>query len=505
MLIVDRTSWHAGADVVVVGYGGAGAVAAVTAHDTGAEVLVLEKQPAESHVSNTSMSGGNFISPSDVKGVEEYQRTLCRASKEMYWTDMESIRVWAEYTCQNRQWVQQMGGKVRPWPGVGGSHREVPGNELIQYCYFENDGPGFMAFLKGLVSQRGIQVLHGVQANRLIRNQHGEVIGVAARGPDGKYMNIRAARAVILATGGFEFDEQMKLQFLRCYPFYFDGAPANTGDGVRMAMGVGADLWHMNCASAGFTMKFQEMPFAFAPSVRRGRLETSEGRDPEPGRSTATCGYVIVDKGGRRFTNENFKQHHVNYELGLYESRGLRYPRIPAYWIMDQRRMADGPLPNTRHGSAGPGGFYRWSEDNSQEIERGWIARAETVRDLAERLGIEPARLQRTVESYNSYCRNGSDAEFRRRPESLVLLDTPPYYAVTLWPGGPNTQGGPRRNPKSQVMGVDGEPIPGLYAIGELGSVFGMLYTGGGNLAECISSGRIAGEQAAREKPRPAT
>ncbi len=77
-----------------------------------------------------------------------------------------------------------------------------------------------------------------------------------------------------------------------------------------------------------------------------------------------------------------------------------------------------------------------------------------------------------------------------------------PYYAVEVWPGGPNTQGGPRRNYKSQIMNVEGEPIPGLYGAGELGSVFGMLYTGGGNIAECISFGRIAGEDAAEERSR---
>ncbi len=106
-------------------------------------------------------------------------------------------------------------------------------------------------------------------------------------------------------------------------------------------------------------------------------------------------------------------------------------------------------------------------------------------------------------DTYNRYCSQGKDPEFNRRPATLVPLDKRPFYACWLWPGGSHTQGGPRRNARSQIVNTDGDPIPGLYGGGELGSVFGMLYpSGGGNLAECIAFGRIAGENAAREKPR---
>ncbi|MDP6101418.1 MAG: FAD-binding protein, partial [Dehalococcoidia bacterium] len=84
----------------------------------------------------------------------------------------------------------------------------------------------------------------------------------------------------------------------------------------------------------------------------------------------------------------------------------------------------------------------------------------------------------------------------------LVPISNPPYYAVKMWPGGPNTQGGPKRNHRAQILNVDGDPIARLYAAGEFGSVYGMLYpSGGGNIAECIAFGRIAGEHAAREEP----
>ncbi len=493
MLMLDKAKWNKAADVVVVGYGAAGAVSAITAQEYGADVLILEKQPSETHRSNSSFSGGAFISPSDVKGTEEYLHILTSVDKDTSWTDPEVIKVFAELACQNYEWVTTHGGEVRKMPETVGSHRELPGNELMQPYQFQEAGRGFMAFMKGVVSRNKTEIMYGVRSERLIVNHHGDVIGVAARAEDGAQINIKAVRAVILASGGFEFDEAMKLQFLRCYPVYFCGSPANTGDGIRMAMSVGADLWHMNCISAGLVMKFPDIPFSLTPAIRGGPLISQL-----TGRARATCGYIIVDSTGRRFTNENFKPHHAAYELGMYDSRAIGFPRIPSCWIMDHRRIAEGPLT----ASARTRGYHDWSIDNSKEIEMGWICCADTIRELGRQLGISAENLQRTVENYNSYCRGKDDPEFQRRPQSLVPLDTPPYYAVRLWPGGTNTLGGPRRNYKSQTLNIYREAVPGLYTVGELGSVFGMLYTGGGNLGECISFGRIAGEHAAKDKPR---
>ena len=481
MLILDKAEWHKAADVVVVGYGAAGAVAAIAARDHGADVLLLEKQPSETHASTSSMSQGAFLSPPDAKSTLEYLRLLTGVDEGTSWTDLETLRVFAELASENREWMEQFGGELDRRNAIG-SHRELPGSELLQLYHFEGRGAGLMAYLKGVVDRYETEVMYGVSTERLIVNHRGEVIGVTARGEGGAQINIKAARGVVLATGGFEFNEAMKLQYLRCHPFHFSGSTANTGDGIRMAAGIGAELWHMNCTAAGLVMKVPENPRGLSPAIR----------------TRAGCGYIIVDRTGRRFTNENYKPHHVNYELALYDSRALSYPRIPCFWIMDHRRIADGPLTSTEMARS----YAEWSEDNSREIEMGWIRRADTVRELGRQLGIDADNLQKTVQNYNSYCRNNADLEFRRRPQSLIPLDTPPFYGVSLWPGGSNTLGGPRHNYKSQVMNVDGEPVPGLYAAGEMGSNFGMLYEGGGNLAECISFGRLAGENAAKEKPR---
>jgi hypothetical protein len=109
---------------------------------------------------------------------------------------------------------------------------------------------------------------------------------------------------------------------------------------------------------------------------------------------------------------------------------------------------------------------------------------------------MDPAILKDTIIKFNQYCGAGEDPDFHRSPSALVPLDTPPYYALKMYPGGPNTQGGLKKNAKGQVLDPDGKVIPRLYAPGENGSYFGFLYTGGGNICENLVWGRITGENA---------
>ncbi|MBA7609019.1 Urocanate reductase [subsurface metagenome] len=127
--------------------------------------------------------------------------------------------------------------------------------------------------------------------------------------------------------------------------------------------------------------------------------------------------------------------------------------------------------------------------------------KGDTVAELATKLNMPPENLENTINTWNRHCQVGNDPDFKRNPLELVPLDESPFFAIKLFPGGSNTLGGPRRNSRAQVLNPFGEPIPGLYAAGECGSVFGLLYpAGGGNLAECIAFGRIAAENAMREK-----
>jgi len=492
----NEIPWDRTADVVVVGFGAAGATAAITAHDKGARVLILEKQPPDHHLSTSAMSGGAFLCPSDIPSAIQYMDLLSRIDEELCWTDREILRVWAEYTSQNKQWVDRLGGKVE-LRTKGGEH-DLPGSDCVEVYHFRGRGRGLMKFLKRQVGMREIRVLYDTEAETLLSNAQREITGVRAQ-CNGKPILIRASQAVIMALGGFEFNEEMKLNYLKVYPTYFAGSPANTGDGIRMVQEAGASLWHMNCCSAGWVLKFPEFPIALGPDFAGARgfkkWVSSAGKG-------ISCGYIIVDRYGKRYTNENYKRHTLYYELSLYDSQKLEYPRIPSYWIFDRKRIEAGSLPFMFYGPM-LYRLYRWSKDNQEELGKGWIAQGEDVQALADPLRMDPFVLNKTLQDYNRYCQQGDDPEFHRPKQHLIPIQEPPFFAVKIWPGSANTQGGPRRNAKAQVLKPDGDPIPRLYAAGEFGSIYGMLYPAtGGNLAECIAFGRIAGENAAREPRR---
>ncbi|MFC1958400.1 FAD-binding protein [Chloroflexota bacterium] len=491
MLIGDEVHWSRAADVVVIGFGAAGAVAAITAHDSGVEVLIVEKQSAQNHISTSGMSAGLFVCPNDVPAAIKYMWHLSEVEEGLCWADEEVISAFVKYASQNKEWVERLGGKIKLWRR-GGEHK-LPGSESIDSYRFNGMGRGLMRFLERQVGNRNIQVMYDSPADKLLTNAGGEVVGVRVLSR-GKQSNIKATKAVIMAPGGFEFDETMKLNYLKVYPTYFTGSPANTGDGIRMVQEVGATLWHMNCCSAACALKFPEMPIAMGTNFRGSK---TQAQDIRYGVTGSPCGYLMVDKYGRRFTKEEFKSHALYYEFALYDSQKQEYPRIPSYWLFDRKRIEAGPLPKMWSGPM-LHRLYPWSKDNSEEVEKGYIIQADDIEKLAQKLHMEPAVLKKTWQDYNLYCERKEDPEFHRPAQHLVPLNEPPFFAVKLWPGGPNTQGGPRRNHRAQVLNVDNEPIPRLYVAGELGSIFSMLYpAGGGNLAECIAFGRIAGEKAA--------
>ncbi len=502
-MIKSDTSWDKTVDVVVVGYGMAGSVTAITARDLGSEVMIVEKSPREGFHSNSSMAGLTIMGANDVGQAIQHLEELNHVNGETPWTDSEVIKGMAEYFADSPAWLKQLGGNISFF-SKGAEHRQLPGSQGLELWAYAGMGLRMMEFLYGKVSQRGIEVAWDTAAGHLLTNLRGEVTGVRVKTGEGKQMDIGAHRAVVLACGGFEFNERMKLNYLKAYPSYFTGTELNTGDGIKMALDVGADLWHMNCVSARFVLKYPEMPWAIpvdlgGPGWTRRRMQrTLETTGTEP----PSAGYVIVDRGGKRFTNEVYRGHCVYYELGVFDTQRLVYPRIPSYWIFDQRRVDEGRLPSDMGGVTGPHQMYRWSNDNSHELEKGWIFSDAVLRNLARKIDVPEGVLEKTVADYNRYCERGQDDEFGRPTATLTPLDKPPFYACRLWPGGPNTQGGPRRNLFGRIVNPDGVPVGRLYGAGELGSVFGMLYPiGGGNLGECIASGRVAGENAAREKP----
>ncbi|MBI2958409.1 MAG: FAD-dependent oxidoreductase, partial [Chloroflexi bacterium] len=310
-MFIHRTRWRVEADVVIVGYGAAGAAAAVAAREAGCEVIVIEKQEAPTPLSNSFMSGGGFICSSDAKEARSYLEALYRTDQGIYWTDPDILQTWVDRTLENKDWLEKRGAEFQLYRHCGG--HDLPGTESMVVYQFTGMGPGMMRFLYEQVDKAHIPVMRGMRATRVLEDSRNNVVGIEAReAATGKALSIKARRAVILTTGGYEFDEEAKLQYLKVYPCYFHSSPWNTGDGIKMSLEVGAQLWHMNSCAAGCVMKFPELatgrlPYFGGPHwVNPGQ----SGLPPAGGegwlaqhvdRSIPIAGYLITDRYGRRY------------------------------------------------------------------------------------------------------------------------------------------------------------------------------------------------------------
>lgn len=476
------------ADLVVVGFGGAGGAAALTAARKGARVVVIEKQPEDAHTPSTKMSAGLIMAVNDASAGTDYL-VACAGGL----VPPEPLRAFAERAAQLKDWLNGLSRNAAVTQVSVAEHPEFAGSESVVVYQFGNPkfkldpdgfaGKAFFQLLSDAVAEAGAEIMWDASAKRLLRDESGRVTGVAVSTPNGM-RHIRGRSGVVLATGGFGYDEAAKLSFLKASPMHFFGNPGNNGDGLRMAQQAGADLWHMG------------------QMVGRG-----VGAFRHPNGSLfaqllllAPPGYVILDRDGRRFAREDAQaklMHDFYYHLLVYDPHTARYPRIPCYWFFDERRRNAGPLAPTHFGAQAVG-IYEWSPDNSKEIESGWIAKGDTIEEAAASAGHpDPAAAAASVADYNRCCAIGTADPFGRAAETMVALDKPPFYCVTLWPGGSNTTGGPRRDAGARVLDAMGDPIPGLFAAGELGQVSGSLYAAdGANLGEALCFGQIAAETA---------
>jgi FAD binding domain len=235
--------------------------------------------------------------------------------------------------------------------------------------------------------------------------------------------------------------------------------------------------------NGSFKMKFPGFPIAFEENFSQGS-------------------FIAVDRHGRRLKAENKLIGYSEFwNAVLFDTLTYAWPRIPLYYIFDEKRRRAGPIVFTEFGAAGPLGLYSWSADNSVEIERRWIRSGATLESLANEIEVDRRNIADEIERFNEAARNGEDCPLGRPASSICPIDTPPFYAVPLWPGLNNTFGGPRRNANAEVLHVSGSPIPRLYCAGELGSIFVNYPQSGANLSECIAFGRIAGKNAANLSP----
>lgn len=338
--------------------------------------------------------------------------------------------------------------------------------------------------LKGVLD-RGIPIQLETRARSLIVDG-GKVVGVQAE-QKGDSIDIRVNGSVVLATAGFEWNEALKAKFLGGPVTASNTPPFNDGDGLLMAMEVGADLANMG--------ELWHFPSIMIPG------ELYEQRPLARGIVAERSGpHVIwVNTRGRRFVNEAANYNSIGKTLFEIDTTRHEYKNVPAWAILDSQYRRQYVLGTTM----------------PEDPDPDWLLRANTLQELAIRANIDPAGLSQTVERWNGFVRAGRDLDFDKGESAydrfqgdkaapnanFGTIEKGPFYAFRVHAGALGTKGGPRTNAKAQVLNVRGQPIPGLYAAGNVAaSIAGPGYYGrGATLGPAMTWGYIAGTTAAHE------
>lgn len=532
----------ASAGVVVVGSGAAGLVAALAAHDEGAEVVVLEKSGLLGGTS--AMSGGIIWMPNNHlqagAGIDDSRTAALDylASLSLGQIDSDMAATFVDQGPEMLRWVaentpcsfhliadypdyhpEHPGGlpgggrsldnglfayselgewadRIRNQRGahpvmltetpLGGATELPPPALLAQRAQRGENGMG-LALVGALVKaclDRGIELCLESPAEHLVVDD-GAISGVHVGAGASVAID---TQSVVLATGGFEWNDELCRTFLRGPMTAPAGSPTNTGDGLVMAMEAGARLGNMGNAWWVPVLRIPgELSFD-APSVHLILVERTRPRS------------LMVNADGRRFTNEAGNYNAMGGAFHAFDPRRFEYPNQPCWLVVDAEYRRRYDLPGAPAGKEAPG----------------WMSAGDTVDELAGQMGVDPARLVATIERFNRFAAGGTDPDFgrgesaydgfngdRARPgmaKTLEPLDEGPYYAMPIESGALGTNGGPKTDTRGRVLSLAGGVIEGLYAAGNvMAAPTGMVYGGaGGTLGPAMTFGYIAGREAGR-------
>ena len=532
-------------DVLIIGAGAAGLTAALAAHDGGARVAIIDKG---NRLGGTAAISGGIVwiagnpqmqaagiadSPEDALAyfcsldhgemdpavLEAFVREGPAALSFLAQADALRLSILDGYPDYylDRPGAKPDGGRaldndLYDFKELGGWADRVFNDGVIQRMMLRETplggGSGFIdpeemkrrvdedlrGFGQALVGRllkacldRGIEPQLACKGNRLLI-EGGRVSG-AEFTHDGQRKAIKASRGVILATGGFEWNEQLKSAFLRGPLTAPASPPGNTGDGLKMAMSAGAGLGNMT--SAWWVPTLSPQGASWEDGSQRSAPVLIERTLPHT---------IMVNRAGNRFCNEANNYSSLAGAFHAFDPATYDYPNLPAFLIFDDQYRQRYPLAAVMPGAALPD----------------WIFRADSLAELAAKIGVDGDQLIRTVADFNRHAEQAHDPVFgrgqsvydrfygdRSRPgaaATLGPLDAAPFYAVELKPGALGTNGGARTNASAQIVDVEGEPIAGLFGAGNVISCpTGSVYAGaGGTLGPALTFGYIAGRAAAR-------
>lgn len=478
--------WDQEVDVVFVGTGTA-LLGAVKAADAGASVVVLERMPVVG--GSTALSGG-VIYAADTSiqakaGVSDSKDAMFEdwMNGTRNDADPELVRLVADRASEVVEWFVEHGAEYPTEPDF--LYQSGPDPVRRGHTVKERIGGAYSTILARVAKEKGVEILLEHRAKQLFVDESGRVVGVQAHTSDGSSLNI-GSKAVVLATGGFCEDRDMLRQY---YPMsgkdvWFGPPGTCTGDGIRAAQAVGADLTG--------THEFYEglgCVLAIDGGAERGLTGLKLINQPvsgfPPTFKQEPFSYIIVNKAGKRFVSD------VEFYMVIVGATYKQESPV-GYFIFDESVKEDERFTL---------GLAWTREDFLSAIDEGWVQKANSLEELAESLGIDSNGLVDTVAAYNGFAAAGEDEDFGRYPETLKALDTAPFYGVAHRPGMNFHGGGLRVNSKMQVLRRDRAVIPGLYASGtEIGGMITMGYPGSGSmLASGFVSSMVAGEKAADE------
>ncbi len=484
-------------EVVVIGGGNAALCAALAAREGGASVLLLEKAPPHERGGNSFFTAGGFrfahhglddlrrdimpdLSDEEARSLtidpypeEQFYDDLMRVTENRSDPDLAHHLIWRSKATvmwmrtQGIRWIFMFG---RQSYKVGDRHHFWGGLAVEAV----GGGPGLVAALYERAQKTGVEVRYGEGARQLGVDSQGAVSGVVTRHAGG-FREI-GCRAAVIASGGFEANPEWRTRYLG--PNWdlarVRGTRHNVGDGIRMALDIGAQAYGHWSSCHAVAWDLNAPPFG----------------DRKVGDNFQKHSYplgIIVNIHGRRFVDEGADFR--NYTYAAYGREILRQPQETAFQIFDQKTV----------------GLLR-EEYRIREITK---AEAGTIEELARKLEINPAGLVKTVTEYNAAVQDGPfnpavlDGRAARGitpPKSnwAQRLDSPPYVGFAVTCGITFTFGGLRVDTRGRVLDTEDQPIPGLYAAGELvGGLFYHNYPGGTGLMSGAVFGKTAGESAA--------
>ncbi len=473
-LIYDSTlKWDAVYDVIVVGFGGAGAGAARFAADNNAHILLIDSAPEGHEGGNTRYAGGAFAWSDNFADLREYYKQTYYPFKY----DPKDLDAFVNNVLKMKEYSQKYFGIEAQYTG------RRPQGEYPEYKHAETMrsqsmtagmyNGGFWKLLRKKVYERldKIDVWFESPAQHLIQDSNTKtILGVQIK-HQGINRNVAARNGVVLSCGGFENNQDMVQTFLGQGSLAPIGTLYNQGKGIDLAVEAGARLWHMsNYDSHGFSLREGQPREKFAYMINWKSLFNGSI-------------FVAGDDGTRYYREDEEDRHGYKYNHGNWIMQpNQNHPHI----IMDQRQ------------------FEQLAHDDSDKAEQiksliTYAIKAETIAELADK--IAAPKLAEAVSDFNFLVNEKKrDMFLNRKIETMRAFGAGPYYAIPIRHNILHTHGGARRNENCEVLDMENNIIPHLYEAGELGDIFATKYVGANSIADLLISGKIAGENAAWPK-----